>query len=153
MGMRIHVAVHHSVEVKELPFLNYKAQEFQDLLESMGCDVWTTSNEDYSNWEMEVPKKQFDSALAKLENWGALEKDDRLEIQHCLDACEFNRDEAIECFTLCQELGNRDAQTIKTLEKIRNVLKTSGNLKEEFVKCLDTCKEGLDTDSYFFQFW
>ena len=99
--MRVHVAKTYIVDWVELPYLNYKPQEFKDLLNAMDCDVYNGGDE-FSN-DFDVEKEQFDNALAKLKEFDSMDKDEQEVINDCLEDCEFDLHDAIECMELCKK--------------------------------------------------
>lgn len=99
--MRVHVAKTYIVDWVELPYLNYKPQEFKDLLNAMDCDVYNGGDE-FSN-DFEVEKEQFDNALAKLKEFDSMDKDEQDLINDCLEDCGFDLRDAIECMELCKK--------------------------------------------------
>lgn len=106
MGMRVHVAKKYVVEWVELPYLNYKPQEFKDLLTNMDCDVYNVGGDEFSK-DFEVEKEQFNNALAKLKNFDSLGKEEQEDINSMLKECEFDLHDAIECMELCQKNAER----------------------------------------------
>lgn len=153
--MRIHVATIHCEEWLELPYLNHKSDEFKTLLEELGCDVWEASNEDGSHVEFEVDKEQFDAALEKLNLWGALDAEERANIQEAIDRCEFTKEDAIKCMTMCQDAMVDTQSMSKQMASIVHRLKGQGALTSNEEKFLLSVRDTLNefgTLVYHFKF-
>lgn len=103
MGRRLHVTTKRVVETKELPYLNYKADKFQDLLETLDCDVFVRANDDWESVEMEVSAEQFDEAVKRV---NSPEAENDADLMDALKECEFDLSEARDCFKLCQDLSD-----------------------------------------------
>ena len=105
MGKRIHVATKYVVEYKELPFLNYKAVEFCNLLNELECYNSVFEQNSGETILVETPKDEFNKAYEKLTNFGALEQEQRDDIIDALNACGLNVSDAVELFKMCLDNG------------------------------------------------
>ena len=105
MRKRIHVATKYVVEYKELPFLNYKTEEFCNLLNELECYNSVFEQNSGETILVETPKDEFNKAYEKLANFGALEQEQRDDIIDALNACGLNVSDAVELFKMCLDNG------------------------------------------------
>ena len=61
MGKRLRVHKKHVIEYADREFFNWKFQEFQELLEGLGCDTSPCAYDAPDDWE--VDKDDFERAL------------------------------------------------------------------------------------------
>jgi hypothetical protein len=149
--MRIHVAKVHCIDWDELPYLNYKPYEFNCLMSALGCSVYEESNEDGSSVTMEIPEEDFDKAIAKLENWGALDEEEREDIQDALDSCGFTKEDAYKCLSMCADRRKDVQKMSKKLTRLTHNLSCKEAIKLGDEKLLYEIRDLLNefTSGYY----
>lgn len=144
MSMRIHVAKVHCIKWDELPYLNYKSYEFKCLMGALGCCVYEESNEEGSSVSLEIPDEEFDEAISKLENWDSLDEDEREEIQYALDKCEFTKEDAYKCLSMCMDSRKSVHKMNKKLTRLTHNLSRKEVIKSGDEKLLNEVRDLLN---------